>query len=59
MRGITLLTAEHVHEWNTRTERNGKWILTRPEGHTCLSLRVKAAWMVFTGKADALIWGGQ
>lgn len=35
---------------------NGKWIPSRPETGMGLRYRLKAAWMVFTGKADALIW---
>jgi hypothetical protein len=36
---------------------NGGWVPARAYG---LSNRWKAAWLVFTGKADALVWlGGQ
>lgn len=34
----------------------GKWVPVRPEGYPSLRHRFKAAWMVFTGKADALVW---
>lgn len=39
---------------------NGKYVPARPSGYYSLRYRLKAAWLVFTGKADALIWpGGQ
>ena len=43
-----------------QTEIGGKWIPARPEGFYSLRYRIKAAWLVFTGKADAIVWpGGQ
>lgn len=36
----------------------GVWVPARPEGFSSWSYRLKAAWLVFTGKADALIWPG-
>ncbi len=41
------------------TEINGKWIPARPLGYPTLGSRLKAAWMVFTGKADAVVWPGE
>lgn len=39
---------------------NGKWMPARPIGLSGFSNRIKLAWMVFTGKADAVKWpGGQ
>ena len=35
---------------------DGKWVPARPIGLSYFSNRIKLAWMVFTGKADALIW---
>lgn len=35
---------------------NGKWVHARPIGHFSLANRIQLAWMVFTGKADALVW---
>ena len=37
---------------------NGKWVPARPINFQVRSLkeRVKEAWAVFTGKADALVW---
>ena len=36
----------------------GEWIPARPIGFFSLGNRLKAAWMVFKGDADALVWGG-
>lgn len=37
----------------------GKWIPARPEGYWAFTARVKAAWKVFIGHADALVWDKQ
>ena len=34
---------------------NGKWVPARPLAGP-LSLKIRAAWLVLTGKADAVIW---
>ena len=34
------------------------WMPARPLGDYSIINRIKLAWMVFTGKADALIWPG-
>lgn len=34
------------------------WVPARPEGLYSIGNRIKAAWLVFTGKADAVIWPG-
>jgi hypothetical protein len=44
---------------NSQAEINGKWVPARPLGYYLLRNRLNAAWMVFTGKADALLWPGQ
>ena len=33
-----------------------EWVPCRPIGLSGFSNRLKLAWMVFTGKADALVW---
>jgi len=44
----------------TQTEINGKWIPSRPLEPGFIQERIKGAWFVLTGKADAVIWpGGQ
>lgn len=35
------------------------WLPARPEPYRSLLDRIRDAWMVFTGKADLLIWPGQ
>jgi len=34
---------------------DGKWVPARPERHS-LAVRIKAAWLVLTDKADAVKW---
>jgi hypothetical protein len=41
------------------TQINGQWVPARPLGFMSLSSRLRAAWLVFTGRADALLWPGQ
>ena len=38
----------------------GRWVMSRPVGFYSLWNRLRLAWMVFTGRADAITWpGGQ
>lgn len=37
-------------------EVDGKWVCARPLPFYSIGNRLKAAWLVFTGQADALIW---
>lgn len=39
-----------------QAEINGKWVPARPIGLFSLQERIRIAFMVFTGKADALVW---
>lgn len=38
---------------------DGRWVPARSEGLSSWRHRVYAAWLVFTGRADALIWEQQ
>lgn len=38
---------------------DGRWVVARPYGFCSLWQRLKATWLVFTGRADALVWPGQ
>jgi hypothetical protein len=38
---------------------DGRWVPARPIGWQSWAIRWKAAWLVFRGHADALIWDGQ
>ncbi|ACL06207.1 hypothetical protein Dalk_4529 [Desulfatibacillum aliphaticivorans] len=42
-----------------RQIKTGAWVPARPIGKTNLKYRLKAAWMVFAGKADVVVWPGQ
>lgn len=35
-----------------------KWVPARPMHLDTIPNRLKAAWLVFTGKADAVVWPG-
>lgn len=35
---------------------NDKWVPARPVGYFSFRWRLKLAYMVFTGKADAFVW---
>jgi hypothetical protein len=38
---------------------NGRWVAARALGFASWRHRWHAAWLVFTGRADALVWEGQ
>jgi len=38
---------------------DGRWVPARSEPFHSIMQRWRAAWLVFTGQADALIWIGQ
>ena len=38
---------------------DGRYVPARPLGWQSWTMRFKAAWLVFTGRADALTWPGQ
>lgn len=40
----------------SKVEVNGRWYPARPLGYYSLRSRLKIAWAVFTGKADAVTW---
>ena len=58
MRPPSLLTVPAVRETceHTHTEIDGQWVPARPLGFYSLWHRIRCAWLVFTGKADALKW---
>ena len=35
---------------------DGRWVPSRPLGFQAWHQRWRAAWLVFTGKADAVVW---
>lgn len=47
-------------ECQTQDRKTGEWVPARSVGYFSLRHRIKCALMVFTGKADVLLWpGGQ
>lgn len=38
---------------------SGCWRPCRPYGRPGLAWRLRCAWLVFTGRADAVIWPGE
>lgn len=54
-----IYSADEIKAWDAQAcGRNGLWTQARPESYPGINLlwRLRMAWMVFTGKADALIW---
>lgn len=45
--------------WNTTVLIGGRWHPARPLSYSSPWQRWKAAWLVFTGRADALKWHKQ
>jgi hypothetical protein len=52
-----LLATSGVNE-GERVRIGKEWVPARPLGYGGIFRRVKLAWMVFTGKADAVTWPG-
>lgn len=56
MRGTNVLKVEELQEWNIDVKIDNEYVPARPIGYLDFVSRLKIAWMVFTGKADALLW---
>lgn len=56
MRDTSIVKVEDLINRNTKYLINGKWVTARSEGFSSWRYRLKATWLVFTGKADAVIW---
>lgn len=62
MKGVNTLSVQDVLVIATHTSKqtpDGRWVPARPIGMFGLRYRLKAAWRVFTGRADAVIWDDQ
>ena len=59
MKGISVVQAEQLRYWTETRDTVHGWKLARPTGRGGLYRRLKIAWMVFTGKYDAVVWGGK
>lgn len=57
----SIIRVQDIHKITETCETciEGVWYPARPIGYFSLLHRVKAAWLVFTGKADALLWPKQ
>ncbi|BAW19104.1 hypothetical protein [Ralstonia phage RP31] len=40
----------------TQAQINGRWVPARPQCACGIKARFRAAWAVFTGRADAVVW---
>lgn len=59
IKGVTIWTLKELN-FHTNTvstsRKDGTWGPVRPVGHDGFWVRLKAAWMVLTTKADVLVW---
>lgn len=46
-------------DWPQCSSDGRRWRPARPVSVGGISVRFKAAWLVFTGKADAVVWGDE
>ena len=51
--------ARHCNSGATSAQVDGKYVPARPYGLFSMRSRLRLAWDVFVGKADALYWPGQ
>lgn len=59
MRTPIVFSADQIKAWDVQAKgKNGLWTQARPGQWSRLDLkhRLFAAWMVFTGRADVLVW---
>lgn len=59
MRTPNVYSADEIKNWEVQSAgKNGLWTQARPMSWPGINLqkRLSAAWMVFTGKADVLVW---
>lgn len=62
MRQPGIIYADHIANkpWPTAGLPDGRWVASRPEPTFWLyPARLRCAWLVFTGRADAIVWTGQ
>jgi hypothetical protein len=51
-----LICASELKNWDCQAHISGKWVIARPLGDPSFFSRLRLAWLVFIGKADALVW---
>jgi hypothetical protein len=54
-----IYNADDLKDWPVAAMIDGKYVAARPISGGFIFSRIKAAWLVLIGKADALIWTGQ
>ena len=57
-----MFTADDIRASQSTALINNRWVLARPlpyQGYYGLIMRIKDAWQVLIGKADAVRWIGQ
>jgi len=61
MKGTSIIDAYYLVATgnDNQSETDYGWVAARPLGMSGLLWRLRCAWIVFTGKADALVWKGQ
>ena len=59
MKGVSWIHADQMTKWDCQVEVDGKWVAGRPEGMGGFVHRIKMAYLVFTGNADAIFWHKQ
>lgn len=53
----TLAALLNTADGSNSSSNDGKnWVPARPIGYWSWAYRLKAAWLVWTGRADAVIW---
>jgi hypothetical protein len=52
---VSVYRIEDLHGWDSQEYRDGRWVLARPLAGPFV-LRLRAAWLVLSGKADAVVW---
>lgn len=60
IKGVSYITVDDIRTWPNCTpsiDSNRQWIPARPVGLDGFFYRIKAAWFVFRGRGDVLIWG--
>lgn len=58
MKSPSILSVPEVEALIKGVSKNfdGRWVPCRPSGMPLVTWRVRAAWLVLTGRADALVW---
>jgi hypothetical protein len=59
MRHPNLINVNSLSTIDVVVLKNGEYVRARPVSYPSIFQRIYYAWMVFTGKADALVWNNQ